>query len=128
MDIVGAISAINNSWTLMTKLREATKNLEQSEIKNLVADLSNELADAKFKIADLKNEVAALQEENARLKKGDSEVMILKGLYYKRSTGDGPFCTGCHDKEKKFIRVVELPDIMQHVAKWKCPVCDVKFK
>jgi DNA-directed RNA polymerase subunit RPC12/RpoP len=43
-------------------LREISKNIEDAEFKNILADLSLELADAKLKIADLIAENASLKD------------------------------------------------------------------
>lgn len=57
------ISSVSTAITLATRLREISKNIEDAEFKNLLADLSLELADAKLKIADLISENAELKEK-----------------------------------------------------------------
>ena len=61
MDI---LATLNHSISLVSRLREISKNLSEAEFKNLLADLSSELADAKIHIAELKTQLAALAEEN----------------------------------------------------------------
>lgn len=56
------ISSVSTAITLATRLREISKNIEDAEFKNLVADLSIELAEAKQKIADLISENTKLNE------------------------------------------------------------------
>ena len=54
------ITSVSTAITLATRLREISKNIENAEFKNLLADLSLELADAKLKIADLMSENSEL--------------------------------------------------------------------
>lgn len=65
MDI---ITTISTSITLAKRLRDISKNIEDAEFRNLLADLSSELADLKLEAASLKERIAELQEENVLLK------------------------------------------------------------
>lgn len=51
MDI---ISTVNNSITLVKRLRVISKNISDAEFSNLLADLSLELAGVKLESASLK--------------------------------------------------------------------------
>jgi len=61
--VTDIISTLSTAITLATRLREISKNIEDAEFKNLLADLSLELADAKLTIADLVAENAGLKEK-----------------------------------------------------------------
>lgn len=102
MDIIITIST---SITLAKRLREISKNIEDAEFKNLLADLSSELADLKLEAASLKERIAALQEENAILKQtsspaGESPIGRKWGCY--QFLGDGGlYCQACWDSKRK---------------------------
>lgn len=55
------VTIISTAITLASRLKEISKNIEDAEFKNLLADLSLELADAKMRLA-------SLVEENVKLK------------------------------------------------------------
>jgi phosphoribosylaminoimidazole-succinocarboxamide synthase len=57
MDI---ISSVSTSVELLKRLREISKNIEEAEFKNLLADLSCELADIKLEVAGLKEKIVTL--------------------------------------------------------------------
>ncbi len=57
------IATVSTAITLATRLREISKNIEDAEFMNVLADLSLELADAKLKVAGLVAENAALKEK-----------------------------------------------------------------
>ncbi|WP_417560145.1 hypothetical protein [Marinomonas sp.] len=67
------ISTVSSAITLASRLREISKNIEDAEFKNLLADLSLELADAKLKIADLISENADLREKFQHLTSATGE-------------------------------------------------------
>lgn len=119
MDI---ISTINNSITIVSRLREISKNLTEAEFKNLLADLSNELADAKLQMANLKEEIVKLRDENATLRaraSGPKQKPIgTQWGCYKFEGEDGLFCTGCFDSQGKKIRTNRVNSNFR-----ACPVC-----
>lgn len=99
MDI---ISPINNSIQLLSRLREVSKNIQQAELRNLMADLSLELADAKLAAASLKEQVASLMEENQSLKrhKEPEKLPNIKyGCYYFNGDQSRLYCTACYDSK-----------------------------
>lgn len=71
MDIIFSLS---NAVSLASRLKEISKNIENAEFKNLLADLCLELADAKIKIAGLLSENAELKEELHALTSADGEL------------------------------------------------------
>ena len=57
------ISTVSTAITLASRLREISKNIENAEFKNILADLSIELAEAKLRIADLITENGKLKSQ-----------------------------------------------------------------
>jgi hypothetical protein len=102
MDI---ITTISTSITLAKRLREISKNIEDAEFKNLLADLSSELADLKLEAASLKERLAALQEENALLRQTaqpvDEKPTGRKWGCYQFAGDDGLYCPACWDSKRK---------------------------
>jgi len=102
MDI---ITTIGTSITLAKRLREISKNIEDAEFKNVLADLSSELADLKLEAATLKEQIAVLQEENALLKKTtqppDEKPVGRKWGCYQFQGDDGLYCPACWDSKRK---------------------------
>ena len=115
------LASINHSITLVTRLREISKNLSEAEFKNLLADLSNELADAKIQIADLKYQLAAQADEMRTLKMAQpaaKEKPTIKWGCYQFEGQEGLFCTACYDSkgQKSLTNRVNSRFRM-------CPVC-----
>jgi len=106
----------------LKRLREISKNIEEAEFKNLLADLSNELADIKLEAAGLKEKLVAVQEENRILKlttpdKEEKPTGTKSGCYIFEND-DGLYCTGCWDSQRKKIRTNKA------IAGFRiCPVC-----
>lgn len=67
------ISGVSTAITLAKRLREISKNIEDAEFKNVLADLSLELADAKLKIAEVITENAELKERIHSLTSANGE-------------------------------------------------------
>lgn len=118
------ISAAATALQLVTRLREINKNVANAEFSNALADLSIELA-------SLKIQVAALLEENDKLKKQvaqqHSAELKFKGFAYYSSQGDGPFCPGCYDTQKKNIRLSKLSGGFTAFGSHSCPACKETF-
>ena len=119
MDI---FSSISNSIGLLKRLREISKNINESEFKNLLADLSNELADVKLEAAELKGKLVSLQEENRVLKlttpdKEEKPIGTKLGCYQFKND-EGLYCTGCWDSKRKKIRTNRATSRYR-----MCPVC-----
>jgi regulator of replication initiation timing len=122
---VDVISAINNSISIVTRLREISKNASEAEFRNLLADLSNELADAKIKIASLKEQIAVLVEENHTLKNAKPEKKekpALKWGCYKFEGDEGLYCTACYDTKSQKNLTTRL-----FSNRRMCPVCKAVF-
>jgi hypothetical protein len=119
MDI---ITTISTSITLAKRLREISKNIEDAEFKNLLADLSSELADLKLEAAALKERVASLQEENALLKQTSSPVSEKpsgrKWGCYQFPDDNALYCPGCWDSKRKKSSTTRINTHFR-----KCSVC-----
>ena len=74
MEVVDIISSVSTAISLASRLREISKNIENAEFKNLLADLSLELADAKLKIAGLLSENAELNKKLQALTSAEEEL------------------------------------------------------
>lgn len=70
MDI---ITTIGTSISLANRLREISKNIENAEFKNLLADLSLELADLKLNLAGVLDENAELKSRVRELEASDAD-------------------------------------------------------
>ena len=118
MDI---LATLNHSISLVSRLREISKNLSEAEFKNLLADLSSELAEAKIHIAELKTQLAALAEENRSLKAAAPEskqTPTQKWGCYQFEGEQGLFCTACYDSKGKKSLTNRLSSTRR-----SCPVC-----
>lgn len=103
------ISSVSTAITLATRLREISKNIEDAEFKNLLADLSLELADAKLKIADLISENAEIKEK-------------LRSL----TSANGEICPKCNNRTFELISTKPHPIFSEVGAKereYKCSEC-----
>jgi hypothetical protein len=99
MDI---ISPINNSLSLLKRLREISENIREAEIKSVIADLTNELAEVKLAAANLKEQIVTLREENASLrhhKSSEEKPDIKWGCYYFDNDNSRLYCTACYDSK-----------------------------
>lgn len=103
------ISTVSTAITLATRLREISKNLENAEFKNLLADLSLELADAKLKIADLVAENAGLKEKIHSL-----------------TSATGERCPKCNNRTFEIISTKPHPifgEVGSKEREYKCSGC-----
>jgi Zn finger protein HypA/HybF involved in hydrogenase expression len=115
--VADLISSVSTAISLATRLREISKNIEDAEFKNLLADLSLELADAKLKIADLVSENAELKEKMHSLtsatgercpkcKNPTFEIISTKphGIFGDMGAKEREYkCSACGFAESKFI-------------------------
>ena len=105
------ISSVSTAITLAGRLREISKNIENAEFKNLLADLSLELADAKLKMADLmKEKLNALTSATGELcPKCNNRTFEIISTKKHPTFGDLGAqereykCSGCGFAESKFI-------------------------
>jgi len=124
------ITSINNAITLAQRLREISKNIEDAEFKNVLADLSLEIADTKLSLAQVTEENAQLKSELTKLKhsRGETESeLIYKDFAYYSESEDGPFCSGCYDTKKQKIRLTAETGHFKTFGSHKCPICKQYF-
>lgn len=111
------ISTVSTAITIASRLRDISKNIEDAEFKNLLADLNLELADAKLKISELVIENAELKEKIHSLTSASGErcPKCNNRTFEIISTKPHPIfgelgakereykCSGCGFSESKFI-------------------------
>ncbi|HCG6695574.1 hypothetical protein [Vibrio parahaemolyticus] len=99
------LDSINNSISLLKRLKEVSDNIADAEFKNILADLSLELAEAKLAIADLKEDLAATKEDNRILKQkslpAETKPSGTKWGCYQFADESGLFCTACWDSKRQ---------------------------
>jgi hypothetical protein len=95
-------SAVTTAYTSVKKIVEASRTLQNAEMKQMIADLAMQLADACLQMAELKHEMLRLQGENDALKtaKVSNRPNIVKACY--QFEGDeGLYCPVCYDTKGK---------------------------
>ena len=111
------ISSVSNAITLAGRLRSISKNIEDAEFKNILADLSLDLSEAKLQIADLLSENAELKKKLADLTSATGEkcpkcnnrtfeIISTKphGIFGDMGAKEREYkCSGCGFEESKFI-------------------------
>lgn len=124
-DVIGSIG---HAITLAKRLREISKNIEDAEFKNLLADLNLELADTKIALADVMEQNAQLRTELATIKHsrgGDSqEALTFKEFAYFTESNYGPFCSKCYETENKRIRLKKVTGAFTTFGHTRCPSCE----
>ena len=107
------MSTMATAISLAVRLREISKNIEDAEFKNLLADLSLELADAKLGMADTlvksmdkDKEIEALK---GKLKNKTKTVGFHAARYYVAENGEptgSPFCPTCYAKDHELYPLI----------------------
>ncbi len=128
--ITAGKSAIDGIKLLNQYAEEIKDTQKRGEFMRIIGQLSIELAETQMRLAEQiqesienKQKIKTLEEEIEKLKDPSCKVIWKNGLYYKEN-GEGGFCTGCYDSNKKLIRVTQLPGFMTH----QCPVCKTLFR
>lgn len=80
------ISTVSTALGLASRLKDISKNIENAEFKNVLADLSLELAEVKLKLADLLSENVQLKEKISSL-----------------TSATGTPCPSCNNRTYKLI-------------------------
>lgn len=144
-DIVTTIRGLSAGIDSIKKLAELAKKSQNVELREGILDLREQLLSAKDDILDVKQELSAYKEENIALKNENAQLkqqlenpqtskpqlVTQDGLYFlvkEDKTNDGPFCTGCYDKDKKTIRLSKMPEVMKELGRYKCPVCKATYR
>jgi len=120
------VTAITTSLTLVKRLREISKNINEAEFNNLLADLCNQLADLKIEAASQKEQLAKLLEENALLKKTvqptDEKPIGRKSGCYQFKDDDGLYCPGCWDSKRMKSSTTSINGIIRMCSVCKTPL------
>lgn len=137
-DITNIIRSLSVSIDTIKKLAELAKKSQSVELREGIQELKEQLLIYKEELLDVKQENVALKNENTELKQQlknsqnqKPQLIVQDGLYYsikEDGTTDGPFCTGCFDKNGKTNRLSKLPDIMKDVGRYQCPVCHAPYQ
>ncbi len=130
--ITAGKSALDGIKLLNQYAEEIKDTQKRGEFMRIIGQLSIELAETQMRLAEQiqesignKQKIKTLEEEIEKLKNPASKVILKDKLYYKEDgDGDGGFCTGCYDNNKKLIRVTQVLGLMAH----QCPVCKTVFK
>ncbi|WP_445634502.1 hypothetical protein NSTC745_06326 [Nostoc sp. DSM 114161] len=132
LKLITAGKAALDGVKLLNQYAEEIKDTQKrGEFMRIIGQLSIELAETQMKLAeqiqeniDNKQKIKLLEEEIEKLKDPANKVILKAGLYYKEN-GDGGYCTGCYDNNKKLIRVAETPGGLKM---YQCPVCKCIYK
>jgi hypothetical protein len=138
MDVMDALKLITagksalDGVKLLNQYAEEIKDTQKrGEFMRIIGQLSIELAETQMKLAeqiqeniDNKQKIKLLEDEIEQLKNPNVKVIWKDGLYYKED-GDGGYCTGCYDNNKKLIRVVE-PATQFNL--YQCTVCKNTYR
>jgi hypothetical protein len=119
--MIDALVAIDQSISLVRRLRETWKKVGDAEMKNFFADLQNQLADAKLHIASLKEQVAAQAEEIRQLKAVADPTRETPTKYWGcyRFEGDTDlYCIRCWETQGK-----KSPTNRMDTKRRQCAVC-----
>ena len=133
-DINAALNATRLISGGLSELMKIAQKSNDIATKKLIVDLESKIVDVEHSLLQSKKEINRLLEENSELKKQlefveNPKIILKDGLYYDINDPDNPFCTTCYDKDKKLIRVQEVPDIMKRVGnyKYKCYSCNTLY-
>ena len=133
IEIGSAIKSLGAAVSLAKTVMEVAKKADNVDLIRAIAELNLEMANANLGMADLTNQLAELKQENIQLKwkirkleesaKPERQLSIREDGFYYDGTGDGPFCTGCFDKNDKVIRLQLDKSTFKRLGKYKCPGC-----
>jgi hypothetical protein len=126
-------AAIDGLKSLAQYAEEVKDVRKRGEFMRIIGELSIELAETQLKLADritetheLKEQVIDLQKKVKNLENPNLKLNFKDDAYYD-SENNGPFCTGCFDKNQQAIRLSETPLVQRGFGKYECPVCKSKY-
>ncbi|EHW0643083.1 TPA: hypothetical protein N2811_004655 [Vibrio parahaemolyticus] len=122
-DVLGSIG---QAISLAKRLREISKNIEDAEFKNLLADLNLELADTKLALADVMEQNSQLKLEVNELKNSQGSNLSqleFRGFAYYSASDDGPFCSACYETKNQQVRLSKVSGTFRTFGHHKCPSC-----
>jgi hypothetical protein len=133
-DLSLALKSASTITDMIKKAANAADAIKNADLIDVIANLRLESAKLKSTLASAEERILEIKQENDALKAKikaleESAINLNKpifqdGFYYS-DDGDGPFCTVCYDKDKKFIRVTPLPSIVvsSGMGKYQCQNC-----
>jgi hypothetical protein len=137
IEIGSAIKSLSAAVSLAKTVMEVAKKADNVELIRAIAELNLEMANANLGMANLTNQLAELRQENIQLKgeiqelkesaKSERQLRIGEDGFYYDATGDGPFCTGCFDKNRTTIRLQLDKSALRSFGKYRCPSCHLHF-
>lgn len=123
MEIATVIATISGAVSTLGQLREATKTLQNAELKTIIAELADRLADAKLQVAELKDELSTLRTENQELKqKQETGKPTVQWGCYKFLGDEQLYCPACYDTKGKKHLTTRL-----NSQRRQCTVCKVQL-
>lgn len=99
---------ISDAISILDKLVELGKKLKNKKLNEEIMTLQNYMMSIQQRIITLERENHQLKEK--LLEKENKNIIFEKGAYFELKqdgTKEGPFCSGCWDKDKKLIRLKE---------------------
>jgi regulator of replication initiation timing len=133
-DLSGAVRTVTTGIDALKKLTDLAVKSQNIELQEGILGLRSQLLEIKESLLEAKEQNFDLREENKELKQKileletqtEEKTIVKEGVYYAES-GDGPFCTGCFDSNKKKIRVSTLSDGFEALGKYQCPTCKAVY-
>jgi hypothetical protein len=131
---ISAGKAAIDGLKLLAQYADEVKDVsKRGEFMRIIGELSIELAETQVRLADritenheLKIQVVNLQKKVEILENPKSKLTFKDDAYY-NFENDGPFCTGCYDKNQQTIRLSETPLVHRGLGKYECPICKSKY-
>jgi hypothetical protein len=137
VDPTTALTGIATALSLLERVATLAKSVGDTKNKPGLAELEEKLNEARGKIGSITGMLAEQAAENYRLlqelhkaqealkaaeKELENAVQFGGTLTYRENAywtdkGDGPFCSGCWDSQKKATRLAKKGGICE------CPVC-----
>ena len=131
--ITASKSAIDGIKLLNGYAEEIKDVQKRGEFMRIIGQLSIELAETQMRLAEQiqnsindKQNIKDLEAQINSLQNPGIEPIVKDGLYYKENN-DGPFCTGCYDSKKQFIRLTLVMPEFKVFGKYSCPICKSKY-
>ncbi|MCY7337969.1 MAG: hypothetical protein LH613_17445 [Chamaesiphon sp.] len=125
-----AIDGVRSLHQYADEVKDVSK---RGEFMRIIGELSIELAETQVRLSghirendELKEQVVTLQKKVETFANPKSKLTFKDDAYY-NSENDGPFCTGCYDKNQQTIRLSETPLMQRGLGKYECPICKSKY-
>lgn len=129
-DLATTVRTVSTGIDTLKKLAGIAVKSQNVELQEGLLQLREELLTVKENLLDVREENLQLKEENQKLAKAletasnaVEEMIVRDGLYYKADSDDGPFCTGCYDRDRKAIRLKKMTGHFKTFGSYQCPSC-----